>query len=97
VTEAADGEARCVSEEPNEMSSARVREIYEKHLGGLSAAERLELIALVAEQLADQAGHRPESADDVMALYGAGRALPAGVDAQAFVTGLRDEWDRRPG
>ncbi|HEY7060636.1 MAG TPA: hypothetical protein VII06_04095 [Chloroflexota bacterium] len=75
----------------------RVREVYERHVRPLSEAERLQLLALVAEQLADEAGPPAEEPlHDIMEFHGAGRDSWDGTDAQEYVKKLRGGWDDQP-
>jgi hypothetical protein len=75
----------------------RVREIYDRHVRPLSEAERLQLLALVAEQLAEQASPPAgERMHDIKEFYGIASSNRIGMDAQEYVNKLRAEWDHRP-
>jgi hypothetical protein len=65
--------------------------LYQRHVRSLSAAEQLELIALISRQLANEA-HSGEPLD-IMALHGLGREIWQGIDAQNYVAELRQEWE----
>jgi hypothetical protein len=78
-------------------------EIYEEQLRDLPRAERLRLLALLADDLADdETGEDAagEPAVDVMALHGLGKELWAGIDTQEYVNALREgreyPGERRP-
>jgi hypothetical protein len=71
--------------------TADARAIYERHIRKLPAAERLRLLALIAEDLADGAGDTDGAADsDLMELRGLGQERWAGIDAQEYVNALRE-------
>ena len=71
--------------------AASVDELYRRHIKPLPPDDRRRLLALLARDLtADEAGER-----SLLELEGLGEALWRGVDAQAYVHALRDEWDRR--
>ena len=79
------------------MVTDRVREIYERHVQPLSEAERLQLLALVAEKLAE--GTEPQTHErlhNIKEFYGIARDNRIGIDAQEYVNRLRAEWDHRP-
>jgi hypothetical protein len=67
-----------------------VTRLYQRHIRSLSAAEQLELIALISRQLASET-HDVEPLD-IMALHGLGREIWQGIDAQNYVAELRQEW-----
>ena len=67
--------------------------LYEDQIRGLPRAERLRLLALIADDLADEQadeGVAVEPAADIMALHGLGKELWDGIDAQEYVTALRE-------
>ena len=72
-------------------------EIYRQHIKPLSPAERLRLMELTVHDLAQQSsGLAGEPRRSIMELHGLGKEIWKGVDPQAYVSKLRDEWDRRP-
>lgn len=79
------------------MVTNSVEELYEHHVKPLSAAERLRLVAMIANDLASQS---PEPAEkpkrSIMELHGLGKEIWEGIDAQEYVNELRKEWDHRP-
>ena len=75
----------------------RVRAIYERYVQPLTDAERLQLVALVAEELAQ--GVTPLEAQplrSIMELRGLGKEIWEGIDPDEYVRGLCHEWDHRP-
>jgi hypothetical protein len=79
------------------MSTISAEEIYERHIKPLPAAERLRLLAVMAQDLAEQsadASRQPKRS--IMELHGLGAEIWQGIDAQAYVDALRQEWDHRP-
>jgi hypothetical protein len=74
-----------------------ISRIYEDHVKSLSVEECLELLAIVARDLADQVARpaaRPKR--NIMDLHGLGKEIWEGIDAQEYVNKLRDEWENRP-
>ena len=79
------------------VTTDRVREIYERHVRPRTNAKRLQLMALGAQRLADEAKLRKKPpVRNIMELHGVGRDSWDGTDAQEFVNNLRAEWDHRP-
>ena len=79
------------------MSTAAATAIYEKHIKSLAPEERLELLALIARELAAEsiiAGTKPRHS--LLELDGIGQGVWEGIDAQEYVNQMRDEWDERP-
>lgn len=75
----------------------RVEDIYNQYVKGLSVSERLELLALVAKDLATQAEPSAKSQPrNIMELHGLGKEIWQGIDAQDYVNQIRQEWERRP-
>jgi hypothetical protein len=69
-------------------------EVYLRHIKPLPAAERLRLLAMIAEDLADQRiAFEDEAEVRVTDFHGLARDAAAGMDAQAYVNQLRAEWD----
>lgn len=78
------------------MTKPTVIELYESQIRALPAAERLQLLSLIAGDLAgDTDLPVGEPLHDVMEFHGAGRKSWDGSDAQQFVNELRAEWDQR--
>jgi len=79
------------------MVTAPIEEIYERHIKPLSPAERLRLIAIVAQDLAASPPEPVEKRQrSILELHGLGKELWEGVDAQEYVNELRKEWNHRP-
>lgn len=73
--------------------AANASDIYEEHIRTLPAGERLRLLALIADELAEERGtRRSERHPTLLDLHGLGKESWAGVDAQDYVNRLRDEW-----
>ena len=65
--------------------------IYEEHIASLPDDVKLRLVVLIAEGVAGRAvGSRLADLD------GLGRDVWEGIDPDAYVRGLRDEWKGRP-
>jgi hypothetical protein len=79
------------------MSRSGAATIYEKHIRSLAPEERLELLALIARELAAE-GVPSESKPrhNLMELHGLGKGVWEGIDAQEYVNKLRDGWDKQP-
>jgi hypothetical protein len=78
------------------MATITVEEIYEQHIKPLTPAQRLRLLAMVAQDLA---AAQPEDAPprrSLLELEGLGAEIWQGIDAQQYVNELRAEWDHRP-
>lgn len=79
------------------MPTISVEEIYERHIKPLSAAEKLRLLAITAQDLAAQSAEAPEKPKrSIMELHGLGVEIWEGIDAQEYVEELRKGWDHRP-
>lgn len=74
--------------------SSPVSTLYAQHIQPLAPAERLELLALIARDLAPTSGS-PKS-HSLEELRGLGKEIWEGVDAQVYVNRLRQEWERPP-
>lgn len=71
--------------------------LYRQHIKPLPPADRLRLLALVAQGLTEQ--ETPQEARpkrSILELEGLGAEIWEGVDAQEYVNELRREWDHRP-
>ena len=76
------------------MITASAKEIYARYVKSLPVAERLRLLALVAQDLAREALPNKEPNHSITELHGLGKEIWSGVDAQQYVDQLRDEWER---
>lgn len=70
-------------------------DIYEKYLKPLPTAERLRLLDMAVHDLALVAQQVPENRS-ILELRGLGKEIWQGIDAQEYVEGLREEWERKP-
>ncbi len=67
-----------------------VKDLYEQEIRILPAADRLQLLALIAQELAAvQVG----GARRITELRGLGKEVWQEVDAQQYIDALRNEWD----
>jgi len=78
------------------MASMSATEIYERHIKQLAPEERLRLVELIAHDMAESRAERRPTRS-LLELEGLGAEIWQGVDAQAYVNELRDEWDERGG
>lgn len=67
--------------------------IYDEHIASLPVDVKLRLVALIAERVAAGDRDRGSRLED---LDGLGKDLWAGVDADAHVQSMREEWSGRP-
>ena len=78
------------------MSATSAAEVYEEHVKPLPVGQRLELLALIADDLATERGTAEGvPRHNLTDLHGLGQDRRAGVDAQEYVNRLRDEWHDR--
>lgn len=61
----------------------------------LSVEDRKRLIGLIVDTLADE-GSQSSPRHSLEELRGLGKEIWTGIDAQAYVNQMRDEWDMRP-
>ena len=71
-----------------------VETLYQQVIRDLPVQTRLQLLALIAQDLAALSVDRPGR---LMDFQGAGKEIWQGIDAQEYVNQLRREWDERPG
>ncbi len=79
------------------MAKVNLDTLYIEQIKPLPAAERLRLLAMLAQDLVaqpDEVTTTPKRS--ILELHGLGKDLWAGIDAQAYVNALRQEWDDRP-
>ncbi|HZP84066.1 MAG TPA: hypothetical protein VFB21_20665 [Chthonomonadaceae bacterium] len=79
------------------MATISIEELYDRYIKPRPTTERLRLLAMTAQDLAEQpveAEEKPQRS--IMELHGLGAELWEGVDAQEYVNELRKEWDHRP-
>jgi hypothetical protein len=73
-----------------------LEKLYSQHIKPLPPADRLRLLAILAQGLTDQAADEPQPKRSILELHGLGKEIWEGVDAQEYVNSLREEWDHRP-
>ena len=75
------------------MSAAEnLNQLYEQQIKPLGRADRLQLLARIAQDLA--VADDDDQPLNLLDLEGLGEEVWRGIDAQAYVNELRDEWDR---
>ena len=74
-----------------------IEQLYEEQIRHLTAEQKLRLIALIAQGLAEHARtvSQPRRRS-LMELEGLGAELWQGIDAQEYIDQLRSEWDTEP-
>lgn len=77
------------------MISKDTDDLYRRLIQPLSPGQRLYLLARLAQDLAEQEPQGVEPAHSLLDLEGLGAEIWEGVDAQDYVTALREEWDWR--
>ena len=76
--------------------ATRAAQLYKEHVRALPATQRLELLALIARELAAEHHTTPNKPRHRLSeLRGLGKEIWEGIDAQEYVNKLRDEWDER--
>ena len=79
------------------MATISLEELYARYVKPLPPAERLRLIAMTTQDLAQQnAEEESRPKRSIMELHGLGAEIWKGIDAQEYVNELRSEWDHRP-
>jgi len=77
------------------MTRLTIDQIYEQQIKALPRAARLRLLARIADDLAATDAEDDDKTLSIMSLHGLGAEIWQGIDAQAYVNHLRDEWDRQ--
>ena len=78
------------------MGAMTVEQLYEQQIKPLPTVQRLQLVALIAHDLARTVSAEAPRQRSVLELEGLGAEIWEGIDAQAYVKELRQEWDHRP-
>lgn len=78
------------------MAAMRARDVYDEFVKRLPKAERLKLLAILAEETARQSGEAAANITSILDLHGLGKEIRQGTDAQEYVNELRQEWEQRP-
>ena len=76
------------------MAVQSIVEIYERHIKPLPVSEKLQLLALVARELAVQASDHAGTSS-ILELHGLGIDIWEGIEPQDYVSTLREEWDSK--
>jgi hypothetical protein len=74
------------------MATTALDQIYEQQIKPLPRAARLQLLARIAQDLANS-DETDESESSLLELEGLGAEIWQGIDAQQYVNEMRDEWD----
>lgn len=81
------------------MMTARpkdIGELYDQYIKPLPPEDRLQLLAVMARDLAPPDPQEEAGEHSLLELEGVGAELWRGIDAQDYVRALREEWDHRP-
>ena len=78
------------------MAAMRAQDIYNEYVKPLPKAERARLLALLAEDAAQQSNEPPAARHSIMELHGLGKGVWQEIDAQQYVDELRHEWEDQP-
>ncbi len=74
------------------MGAISIEDLYDRYIKPLTPEEQRQLLTITAKNLAPSAQPPKRS---IMELHGLGAEIWHGIDAQAYVNALRDEWDER--
>lgn len=76
------------------MSMQAVEKLYHTYIESIPVSEQLQLISVISRHLSEDAvGRKPEKTRSLLELEGLGAEIWQGVDAQAYIDELRDEWE----
>jgi hypothetical protein len=70
--------------------------LYEQQIRSLPREGQLYLLKLIADGLVEATNEPDEDSHDLLEFEGVGEHNPVGMDAQKYVSKMRDEWDTRP-
>jgi hypothetical protein len=70
-----------------------VAQLYKRYIQPISAAEQLELIALISRKLMRRPDKEELRQRNLLEMEGLGAEIWEGVDAQQYVDALRSEWE----
>ncbi len=73
-----------------------IHQFYAQHIRPLPRHDKLRLVAVMAAELASGTAPEDRQERSLLQIEGLGAELWQGVDAQAYVHELREEWDHRP-
>ena len=77
------------------MAAMKADEIYRQHIKPLPPAERLRILALIGDDLAQAAELTEKPRHKISELHGLGKEIWENIDAQQYVNEIREEWDHR--
>ncbi len=80
------------------MNTMSVQKLYQQYIKPLNPTERLNLTAMIIQDLAATMPKAVEERRErsLLELEGLGAEIWEGVDAQEYINELRKEWDHRP-
>ena len=78
------------------MPRADVDGLYARYIKPSTAEDRLRLLAMIAHDLASVTTPKQPRERSLLELEELGPEIWQGMDAQAYVHELREEWDQRP-
>jgi len=73
-----------------------VIDLYVRDLKPLPLADKLRLLVLLAQDVEADTDHGPPKEHRILELEGLGAEIWQGIDAQEYVSHLRDEWEGLP-
>ncbi|MDT7542365.1 MAG: hypothetical protein QOE33_2269 [Acidobacteriota bacterium] len=84
-------------ERGDETVATDLEKLYSQHIKPLPPADRLRLLAMMAQGLTNsEAANGQQAKRSILELGGLGKEIWEGIDAQEYVNELRSEWDHRP-
>ena len=78
------------------MAEKDIAEIYARYIAPLVPEDRLRLLIMIAHGLVPAATSKQPRERSLLELDELGPEIWQGMDAQAYVHELREEWDQRP-
>jgi hypothetical protein len=72
-----------------------VAQLYKRYIQPISAADQLELIALISRKLMRRPDKEELRQRNLLEMEGLGAEIWEGVDPQQYVDALRNEWENR--
>ena len=78
------------------LGTLQLGELYAKYIKPLPLVERLRLVELIARDTVQAEDLVTTPQYDIMQLHGLGAEIWEGIDVEAYVDTLRNEWDHRP-
>ena len=75
------------------MAKMQVEKIYNKYIKKASGKEKLKLISLISNNLAEAISEEGNYSHNLLELDGLGKEIWQGIDVERYVNNLRDEWN----